>query len=473
MLEYVVLPLVVAALLVIVLPKKFASTIALVAIAAAGAIAVQSVLDLFETGPPTGLQGMLRLDAVGATVLLLILTLGFLAALVSSQTEEWPRRFHALLLTFTATMALAAMADNLGLLWASIEATTLSSALLVGHHKTRQATEAAWKYLILSSTGILFAFVATLFLVLAGRDTGGATLSWSELMDQADTMDPGLVRLALVLATVGYGTKAGLVPYHFWLPDAHSEAPSPVSALLSGVLLSCALLALDRFLRIARAAGEPMEGLHLTLGVLSVVVGGALVLAAHTYKRMLAYSSVENMGLVVFALGVGSPVALGAAYFHILAHGLAKSLAFFAAGRVHHHLGTVEISEASGLLRRTPTAGRGLLVGLLALAGLPPLAPFAGKFMILAAALPNVEWFYSVPLVLGLALAFVGFLRQTSQLMPGAATPNQNEQVPIREPITVPIAFSILIAANIALCIGGPLILSGLLDAIGTVEAIP
>lgn len=468
MLELVLASIAAAAVLVLLLPNRWSPVLALFGLGAGATFALLDVRDLAHGVVTTGFNGMLRLDGPASVVLLLVLGLGFLAALVSSQTEEWPRRFYALLLAFTGTMALAATADNLGLLWASIEATTLSSALLVGHHRTRQATEAAWKYLILSSTGILFAFVATLVLLLASRDAGGATLSWSQLMTEAHTFDPGLVRLALVLAIVGYGTKAGLVPYHFWLPDAHSEAPSPVSGLLSGVLLSCALLALDRFIRLARAADEPMTGLLFTFGVLSVVVGGALILAARTFKRMLAYSSVENMGLVAFALGVGTPLALAGAYLHVLAHGVAKSLAFFAAGRVHHHVGSVNIADARHLLLRSPAAGRGLLVGIIALAGLPPLAPFAGKVAILAAALPVAPAGFTIPLLIGLALAFVGFLRHVAAMMSNDPAPGSPSSPPAREPWTVVVAMGLLVAANVVLCLLGAALLEPLLSAAGS-----
>ncbi|HLE47183.1 MAG TPA: proton-conducting transporter membrane subunit [Candidatus Thermoplasmatota archaeon] len=472
MLDGLFLPLIVGAGLVLIVPRRFAPPVALVAIAAAGLVAIWEVRRMLGGEASWGLGGMLRLDGTGAIVLLLVLTLGFFAALVSSQTEEWPRRFYALLLAFTTTMTLAATADNLGLLWASVEATTLSSALLVGHRRTRQSTEAAWKYLILSSTGILFAFVATIMLVLAGRGAGQTTLSASGLMAAAGGMDPGLVRLAMVLALVGYGTKAGIVPYHFWLPDAHSEAPAPVSALLSGVLLSCALLALDRFIRIGRSAGEPMQDMHLTLGAVSVVVGGALVLAAHTFKRMLAYSSVENMGLVLFALGLASPLAMMGAYLHVVAHGVAKALAFFSAGRVHHHLDTVEIAKAHNLLERTPAAGRGLLVGLLALAGVPPLAPFASKFVILGAAIALAEWPYVAALLFGLVLAFTGFVRHLATMMPhrdleSARAPS----TPFSEPASVTTTLVLLAVLNLVICLAGPLAIGAFLDGVALAQA--
>ncbi len=464
MLGYVLLPLAAGAALTTVAPRRWAAAIALASLAAASVAAGWAVTALAGGGVPQGLGGMLRLDAAGALVLHLVLGLGFLAALVGSQTEEWARRFHALLLTFTGTMALAAMADNLGLLWASVEATTLSSALLVGHRRTKESTEAAWKYLILSSTGILFAFVATLLVVLAARGAGPPTLSWNSLVGAAAGMDTGLVRLALALAIVGYGTKAGLVPYHFWLPDAHSEAPSPVSALLSGVLLSCALLALDRFMRIGRVAGEPMEGLLLAIGAVSVVAGGALVLAARSYKRMLAYSSIENMGLVAVGLALGTPLALAGAYLHILAHGASKALAFFAAGRVHHHLGTTTVAEATGLLRRTPAAARGLLLGFLALAGAPLLGPFTSKVILLAATLDGAPWPAIAAVVAGLLLAFVGFVRHAAAMMPDPGGTPSPAAPRFREPRTVVVAFAGLALAILVLGVAGPALLEPLLE---------
>ena len=475
MLGFVLVPLAIGAGLAVALPQRWAAAVAVTAIAAAGVPATLGVRRLLVGEAATGWGGMLRLDAAGALVLLLVLGLLPLASLVASQTEQWARRFHALLLAFTGTMALAAMADNLGLLWASVEATTLSSALLVGHRRTRQATEAAWKYLILSSTGILFAFVATLLVVLAGRGVGATTLSWAGLLASADGMDPGLVRLALALATVGYGTKAGLVPYHFWLPDAHSEAPSPVSALLSGVLLSCALLALDRFTRIGRAAGVHMTSLPLILGVVSVVVGGALVLAARSHKRMLAYSSIENMGLVAVGIALGTPLALAGAYLHILAHGVSKALAFFAAGRVHHHLGTTAFTDTSDLLRRTPAAGRAMLIGFLALAGAQLLGPFTSKLLLLGALFQDAPAVAVVGVLAGMLLAFMGFLRHAATMMPAPARPAAApaaDAMPAplaiaREPRTVVIAFAVLVIASLAIGLLGPALLEPLLGQLG------
>jgi hydrogenase-4 component F len=199
---------------------------------------------------------------------------------------------------------------------------------------------------------------------------------------------------------------------------------------------------------------------------LTVVVGGALIFGAHTYKRMLAYSSVENMGLVAFAFGLGSPLALAGAYLHVLSHGVAKSLAFFSAGRIHHHLGTVEIGQARGLLRKSPAAARALLVGILALAGLPPLAPFTSKLMVLAAALPNVPWPYVLALLGGLALGFIGFMRQASLMMADPVpVPHGSAPPPHREPWTVLAALALLVAVNVGLAIAGPGLLRDLLAA--------
>lgn len=463
MLYWVLVPLLVGVLLVALLPRRVAPTLALLALATSGGFALRFVREVVAGGTPESF-GVLRLDAPGALVLLLVLTLGSLAALVSSQTEQRVRRFYVLLLAFTATMTLATIADNLGILWASIEATTLSSALLVGIRRNQEATEAAWKYVILSTTGITIAFLATLLLALASRDAGAMSLSWTSLMAQAPTLDPNLVRLAFVLALVGYGTKAGLIPLHFWLPDAHSEAPSPVSALLSGVLLSCALLALDRFARIGRAAHFHLDGLLVTFGAVSVLVGGLLVFGARNYKRMLAHHSVENMGLVAFGMGLGTPLAMAGAYLHILTHGLAKSLAFFSAGRIHHHTGSKMVADVHGLLQRTPAAGRGLCIGLLALVGAPLFGPFTSKMMLLSAGVQEGVWVATLAVLLGLLFAFVGALSHIAHMVsPAAETPTPGDP-PVREPWSVPVALGILIVGNLVLGLAGPTLLSSLLS---------
>lgn len=464
MLWTVLAPLVVGIPLTLVSPRRTAPAVALLALGSSLASAVYFVHRLLGGGGPSAFGGLLRLDAPGAIVLLLVLTLGFLAALVSSQTETRQRRFYALLLAFIASMTLAAVSDNLGILWASIEATTLASAPLVGHRRNQQATEAAWKYLILASTGITIAFAGTIVLASAARGAGAATLSWSLLLAQAPAMDAGLVRLAGVLAVVGYGTKAGLVPFHFWLPDAHSQAPSPVSGLLSGVLLACSLLALDRFLRIGRAAGGSTDAIVLVLGAVTVLAGGLMVLGARNYKRMLAHHSAENMGLVAFALALGTPLALAGAYFHIVAHGVAKSMAFFAAGRIHHHYGSQLISEVKGALARAPAAGRGLLMGVLALIGVPLMAPFTSKVIILSAAVSTGPWPLTAMVVVGLALAFVGGMHHASELMGAPTGESAGPPLPpAREPWTVVGAFALLAAANVLLGLAGPHLLHDLL----------
>ena len=405
----------------------------------------------------------LILDAPGALVLALVLSLGFLAALVSAGTEKPLRRYYGFLLAFGATMSVAALADNLGILWASVEATTLASALLVGHHGTKQATEAAWKYLVLSSAGIMIAFVATLLLVAAAIGTGEATLSAVELGRRGHRLDRELVRAVFVLVVIGYGTKAGLVPMHFWLADAHSQAPSPVSALLSGVLLSCALLAVDRVRRVAIAAGGDVPWLLLGFAALTVVVGGLLVFGARDYKRLLAHSSVENMGLAAFALGIGTPIAVAGAYLHIVAHGVAKALAFFSAGRIQHHTGTREIARTKDLLRRAPVAGGGLLLGFVALAGVPLFAPFVSKVVIVSAAVRTAPWGATVPVLVGLVLAFLGFARHAAVMFPAEGAASER----FTEPWHVLAALVVLATVTVALGIGAFALVGGPLAAAG------
>lgn len=370
---------------------------------ASGAVAVGAGLVLagivFASGPIRAFDGLVVVDALGAYLLLLVLVVAAIAtagspAYLDHEREAGhlgardPGRYYALLLWFVAGLAAVPLLDNLGLVWVGIEATTIVSALLVGFARTPAAIEAAWKYLILGSIGIGFALLGTLLLYASSVPILGETsdaLAWTRLISIAPGLDHGLVRLAFLFALAGYGTKAGLAPFHTWLPDAHSQAPSPISALLSGAALAVALYALARIHLVA--VGTLGAGFSATLlvvfGLLSLAVALPFIVAQGDLKRLLAYSSIEHLGLATLALGFGGRLALLGFGLHLLSHGLAKSTVFLAAGRLVALRGSRRIGRLAGSLARSPADGRALLVAALVLAGLPPSGIFVAEIAIL------------------------------------------------------------------------------------------
>lgn len=407
----------------------------------AGATLAASV---FEVGPQHAFGGLVVVDALGAYLLVVILAVAAIAAAGSpaylghelaagTVRPQDVGHYYALLLWFAGGLAAVPLLDNLGLLWVAIEGTTIVSALLVGFARTPAAIEAAWKYLILGSIGIGFALLGTLLLyassVVVLGDTSDA-LAWTRLADIGSRLDPGLARLAFLFALAGYGTKAGLVPFHTWLPDAHSEAPGPVSALLSGAALAVALYALARFHLVTSAALGPgfSSTLLIVFGLLSLAVALPFIVAQGDLKRLLAYSSVEHMGVATLALGFGGHLALLGFGLHLASHGLAKSTGFLAAGRLVAERHTRRIGRLAGSLERSPAAGRALVVAALALAGLPPSGVFVAEIAILFGGV-QMGWGLAAGVAaLLLALAVAGLLFHVTRVSvgPARATPERS-----------------------------------------------
>lgn len=366
-------------------------------VSAGGGLALAALV--FTGGTAHAFGGLVVVDALGAWVMAIVLIVAAIAGAgslthLAHEREAGtlrPRdagRYYALLLLFAAGLAAVPLLDNLGLIWVSIEATTIVSALLVGFARTPAAIEAAWKYLILGSIGIGFALLGTLLLYASSVGVLGETsdaLDWTRIASVAPSLDPSLVRLAFLFALAGYGTKAGLVPFHTWLPDAHSEAPSPVSALLSGAALAVALYALARFHLVTEAALGPAfsSTLLVAFGLISLAVALPFLVAQGDLKRLLAYSSIEHMGLAALALGFGGHLALVGFALHLVSHGLAKSTGFLAAGRLVAERGSRRIGRLAGSLARSPGSGRALLVSTLVLSGIPPSGMFAAEIAIL------------------------------------------------------------------------------------------
>ena len=369
---------------------------------------------------------VLRADAVTAVMLLVIGTVSTLATWASigyldtelargHTTPARARQYGVLVNIFIAAMTLAVLANNLGVTWVAVEATTISTAFLVGHHRTRASLEATWKYVIICSVGIALAFLGTVVLYFASLHTGHGTIGALDidyLTQHAAQLNPAVTRLAAGLLLLGYGTKVGLAPFHTWLADAHSQAPAPVSALMSGVLLSVALSVLLRIKSVIDVALGPAFlriGL-LTVGLLTLIVAAALLIAQRDYKRMLAYSSLEHMGFLAVAAAAGTELALAAALLHVLAHGLGKSVLFISAGHLQLAHGSTSIADVTAVLRRCPILGVSLAGGLIAILGLPPFALFASEIGI---ARGTAGAHLALPLGIALALMVIAFAALT------------------------------------------------------------
>ena len=388
------------------------------------------------------LAGTLRADALTAVMLLVIGAVSLIATWVGvgyverelatgETTARGARRYQVLVPLFVATMAGAVLASNLGVLWAAVEATTIVTAFLVGHHGGRRAVEATWKYVIICSVGIALAYLGTVLVYYASQHTGAAgggegTLDWAALVARAGELDPGVMRIAVVLLVLGFGTKVGLVPMHSWLPDAHSQAPAPVSALMSGVLLSVAAYALLRYRVVVAAALDPdfLRALLLVVGLGSVAVAASLLIVQRDYKRLLAYSSIEHMGLVMIGLAVGTRLAIAALLLHVLGHGLAKAVLFCASGEILHETGTTQIAGVRGLLARRPALAGAFGLGVAALLGLPPFSLFASELALArAAAGEGLVWVVGVALLL-LLVVFVAVARPVAGMLLGVPAPD-------------------------------------------------
>ena len=391
-------------------------------------VALGSGLALLATGQVQELAGgLLRADALSAFMLTVIgavgltATWGGLAPEGDRSATPTPdeRRYAALVCVFLGAMSLAVLTDNLGVLWVALEATTIATAFLVGHRRTRLALEAAWKYVVLGSVGVAIALLGTVLLYAAGRTAGEATLSWVTLTSGDLPLDPGLVRVAVGLMILGFATKADLAPMHSWLPDALSEAPAPVSGLMSGVLAAVSFYAILRVQAIADVVLGPglVRGLLLAAGILSLAVAGALILRQRDYRRMLAYSSVEHMGIMAIGAAVGGPLALAAVLLHVLGHGLAKASLFVVAGRIHATEGTALVADVRALLARHPRLAVPFVAGMATLLGFPPFALFFSEVTIVVAGWrAGLGWAMAV--VVGLLLVvFAGLVRASSSMV--------------------------------------------------------
>jgi hydrogenase-4 component F len=390
---------------------------------AAAAAHLALVGSLWATPSAPAFGGWLALDALGLVVLSVVTLLFAVVAVyaVGYLRTESPRggsAFVSCLLAFLASTSLVAVSHHLALLWVGMEATTLALAPLVFHRHDRRSLEAVWKYLVLSSVGIALALLGTFF--LAAAQVQGRPLLVDDLVLTAKTMEPSLLRAAFVFLLVGFGTKMGLAPLHAWKPDTYGEAPSLVAALMAGALTSCAFLGLARIAQVMSAAGEAafMEPLLLAFGLFSLVVAAAFMIGQTDLKRLLAYSSVEHMGLLVLGLGLGGSGAYGTV-LHVLNNGLTKGLMFLTVGNIVLVTGTSHVPSMRGVLRRAPASGVLLLAGLFAVTGSPPFGPFVSEFTILGAAIGQGHPWIGAITVLLLAVIFVGMARPILDVLYG------------------------------------------------------
>ena len=383
-----------------------------------------AALSLFVTGQPAPGQYLL-VDDLNIAFIVLNAFVGFTTSIFSASyiaheleigrlTPANLRFYHAMYQIMMFGMNLAFVSNNIGLMWVAVELATLTTVLMVGLYRTHEALEAAWKYFILGSVGIAFALFGTILVYLAAQPVVGEgydAMVWTILIEHAAAFDPALLNVAFVFLLLGYGTKVGLAPLHAWLPDAHAEGPTPISAVLSGLLLNVALYAVLRFKMLLSANPDALAPgpLMMTMGLVSLIFAAFMLYRRRDIKRMFAYSSIEHMGIIVFAFGLGGPIANFAGLLHMVMHSLTKSAIFFAVGHIAQIKGTQRLSAIRGLTETHPGLGWGLLTGVVAIAGLPPAGIFMSEFLIVSSAFAK-QPLLAIPLVFGLLIAFGALL---------------------------------------------------------------
>ncbi len=428
----------------------------LISFAAAAVLTVQIV----EHGPLHAFDRQFFIDPLNVFLVALTALVGLTTALFSRpymrveedhgrMTPGRMRLYHSLYQLFVFTMLLALTTNNLGILWVAMEAATLATVLLVSIYRTPASLEAAWKYFILCGVGIAQALFGTILLYLAASRVLGAgidALLWTQLDQVKTALNPGIMSLAFVFLLLGYGTKVGLVPVHNWLPDAHAEGPTPISAVLSGLLLNVALYAVLRCKVLtdgalqSRFAGDLLVG----FGLLSVVTAAFFLFRQKDVKRMFAYSSIEHMGLMTFAFGLGGPVANFAGLLHMTVHSLVKSAIFFAVGHAAQKAGTQIMDDIRGLLRSNPVVGWGLMAGTLAILGMPPFGVFASEFLILTTAMQQLPW--ATPLLLlALGVAFAAVFSRVHPMVFGNTELKRLPHPPAIVPVFVHLALGLML----------------------------
>ena len=392
-----------------------------------------TAVSLFVVEPKSG--SYLLVDDLNKVFIVLTTFVGFTTSVFSASyigheieigrlTPISVRFYHAMYQALMFAMNLALVANNIGLMWVAIEMATLTTVLMVGIYRTHEALEAAWKYFILGSVGIALALFGTILVYMAARPVigeGVEAMVWTVLVQHAAKFDPALLNVAFIFLLLGYGTKVGLAPLHAWLPDAHAEGPTPISAVLSGLLLNVALYALLRFkmlLALNPAAIAPGP-LMVIMGLISCLFAAFMLYRRRDIKRMFAYSSIEHMGIIVFAFGMGGALANFAGLLHMTMHSLTKSAIFFAVGHIAQVKGTQKIADMGGLTVTNPVLGWGLVLGVVAIAGLPPLGIFMSEFLVVSSTFAREPWL-AVILALGILIALGGLFLRLNTIAFGA-----------------------------------------------------
>jgi hydrogenase-4 component F len=429
----------------LVIGIPFASALVMALVPGYRASAAGNVLAMFATFlaglslliVPHEVGSYFIVDEMNIVFIVLNTLVGFTASVFSASyigheietgklTPLFVRFYHAMFLAMMGAMNVALTANNIGLMWVGLEMATLITVVMVGIYRTPSAIEASWKYFILGSVGISLAFFGTILIYLAGQKAlgeGVPAMTWSLLHDAAPRLDASLLNLSFIFLLIGYGTKVGLAPLHAWLPDAHSEGPTPISAVLSGLLLNVALYALLRFKMIVAAHPDAIQPgpIMIVMGLISLIFASFMLYQRRDIKRLFAYSSIEHMGLTTFAFGMGGPFANFAGLLHMAMHSLTKSAIFFAVGHVAQAKGTQRMSAIRGLSVTHPGLSIGLAAGVFAISGLPPFGVFTSEFLILTSTFARDPWLALFP-AFGLLVAFGALLWRLQDLLFGEPT---------------------------------------------------
>ncbi|MCL4492798.1 MAG: hydrogenase 4 subunit F [Nitrospirae bacterium] len=460
LLTLLVLPLFAAAVLACVGDRKLAPEINIAGSAATFIAGFWLAWEVYLQGPMLAGGKFFFVDAFNVYLAVLTSFVSMTTAIFSrrymrrerehGRVGHWGMRFyHAMFQLFIFAMLLCLLTNNVGVLWIAMELATLSTVLLVSLYRTPSAIEAAWKYFILCGVGIAQALFGTVLLYFAAEKVlgeGGEALLWTNLSQVSGKLEPTVLSLAFVFLMVGYGTKVGLVPVHNWLPDAHSEGPTPISAVLSGLLLNVALYALVRCKVLVDGstgthhAGDIMMG----FGLLSILVASFSLLRQKDIKRMFAYSSIEHMGIATFAFGLGGPLATFGALLHMLMHSLTKSSIFFTVGHASQMHWTQEMDKIKGLIKGNPLVGWGLMLGVMAIVGMPPFGVFTSEFFILTATIKDAPLLTPF-LLLGLGVAFAALFKRVQPMVGGDMPPYQKSMKVAHIPVVLHMALVLVI----------------------------
>jgi hydrogenase-4 component F len=452
------IPLTAAAVLALLPDHRLASRLNVLACL----MTLSAAVTLFFGAPEP--DSYLLVDELNIVFIVLNTFVGFTTAVFSATyiaheieigrlTPVHLRFYHAMYQVLMFAMNLALVANNIGLMWVAVELATLTTVLMVGIYRTHEALEAAWKYFILGSVGIALALFGTILVYMAAQPVVGEGLDamiWTVLLERAAGFDPALLNVAFAFLLLGYGTKVGLAPLHAWLPDAHAEGPTPISAVLSGLLLNVALYAVLRFKILLAGHPEALAPgpLMVTMGLSSLVFAGFMLYRRRDIKRMFAYSSIEHMGIITFAFGMGGPLANFAGLLHMVMHSLTKSGIFFAVGHIAQVKGTQKIADIRGLTVSHPALGWALVVGVVAIAGLPPLGIFMSEFLVVTSTFAR-EPLLAVILVVGILVAFGALFLRLNELAFGEPT---GSMAPVKASyVPMYVHFALVLAAGLYL----------------------